>query len=295
MELGLHRGISNEEYHEVLDWGEAYVSSSQLKDANEDIEVFHKKYILKEIERKEIPAFAVGTYYHTAILEPELLEKECAVFSGGVRRGKVWDAFKEENKDKAIITSKEKLQADNLIKATQDSPIAMNLLSKGEAEVSLGVMLCGVKVKVRADWINFEEGYVLDLKSTTGNAKDVRKIQQKISGYSYDLSAALYLDAFNEYLGQQGLPLLDTWYWTFASKDFRNCRTYRATEHNIAVGRAKYRAALEEIKKYSDRDWVFVDEIIELDAAGWEKLDWLSEEERKVKKKTISSGDEDLL
>ena len=295
MKFGLYRGISNEKYHEVLPWGEAFVSSSQLKDANEDIEVFHKKYILKEIERKEIPAFAIGTYYHTAILEPELLGEECAVYEGGIRKGKVWEEFKKTNAGKAIITAKEFLQADALIQATKDSPIAMSLLAEGEAEVSLYTELEGVKVKVRADWINFEKGYVLDLKSTTGNAKDVRKVQQKISSYCYDLSAALYLDAFNNELGKAGEPLLEDWYWTFASKDFKNCRTYRASKHNLEVGRSKYKAALRLIKKYSELGWQFQDEIIELDAASWEKLEWLTEEQRKEIKEVLTGGDEDLL
>ena len=61
----------------------------------EDPEKFYKEYITKEIPRKEVSAFDVGTYFHTAILEPHLLEKECAVYPGAVRRGKEWDAFKE--------------------------------------------------------------------------------------------------------------------------------------------------------------------------------------------------------
>lgn len=299
---GLYKAaeLSNSEYHKIREGEEVFYSSSQFKTAKEDIELFYKKYILKEVVQESNAAFDIGQYYHTAILEPELLDSECTVYPGKTRRGKEWEAFKEANKDKVILTQGDYLKAENLITATKESPIAMGLLSEGESELSLFTEFMGVNVKVRADWINFEEGYILDLKSTTGNCKDVFKTQGKISNYDYDLSAAFYLDVFNSYLGKKGLPLIETFYWTFASKDIANSRTYRATDRMIEVGRAKYRKGLALIKEYQANGWTFYDILEDLSPLPWEEQVWLegADEKKKFsnnKTKVRQVQDEDLL
>lgn len=300
MKLGLYTAdeLSNSEYHEITE--DTFYSSSQLKTAIEDMELFHKKYITKEIVQQSIPAFDIGTYYHTAILEPEKLEEECAVFHGKMRRGKEWDVFKEEHNGKAIITAKEYESAKNLIVATQDNDISQDLLSSGSPEVSLGIELMGLQCKVRADWIDFERGFILDLKSTTGNAKDEHKTKGKVGSYDYDLSAAFYLDCFNTYLQANGLELLSTFYWVFASKDFANCQVFSASQEMLEVGRRKYKKAIRNIKEAIDNGWVFEDTMIELDALPWDKQLWLEEKEDKrkhttTKTKVRQTNDGDLL
>lgn len=282
---GLYRDLTNDQYHAVLEGDKAAYSSSQLKDALDDIEIFYKKYITKELKSKSISAFDVGTYYHTAILEPHILDEECVVFEGKVRRGKAWEEFQKEHEGKVIITLSDKEKADNLINATKDSPIAMDLLSRGEAEVSLFWDLMGVKCKVRADWLYLapidsdEDSYILDLKSTTGNTKNGHSIKGKISSYSYDLSAAFYLDMFNQYLEDKGLlkkyKPLKIFYWTFASKDMCNCKTYFASEKMLDIGRNKYKKALHTIKMYRDMEWEFPDFIEELEPQIFEE-EWLN-------------------
>ena len=308
----------------------------------EDAETFYKKYITRELESNEsIPAFDIGTYYHTAILEPHLLDKECAVFTGKVRRGKMWEDFKAEHEGKAIITQKEWEQANNLIVATQKSELAMSLHAGGEAEVSLGIeVFCDgkdiyskghkldikkgwipveempeakpVRLKVRCDYINLDGGYIADLKSTTGNAKDVNKTRNKISSYNYDLSAALYIDLFNAYHIEKGVDpnQIKTFWWVFASKDYCNCQPYFAgvgldgeiEESNIQVGRAKWRKAVLDISKYQELGWDIPEEPVALAAQPWE-LEWV--EKGSTKKTTkfnnnktkvkLSTKQEDLL
>ena len=315
MKLGLHKDISNNDYHAQLAPEEHFYSSSQLKTMLDDPETFYKKYISGELEANaSIPAFDIGTYFHTAILEPHLLEKECVVFRGKARRGKEWEAFKTEHDGKAIITEREYELAKNLIVATQRSEIAMDLHTGGEAEVSLGIEIycdendvfisngdkiyqlninlgwmpvCDlpdeyetVRLKVRCDYINYEKGYIADLKSTTGNAKDVHKTRNKISSYQYDLSAAMYIDLFNGGLLLDGKkPVLTTFWWVFASKDYSNCQSYwtgigpmgEVEDSNLKVGRAKWAKAVCLIAKYQSLDWEIPEEPVALAAQPWEK------------------------
>lgn len=286
---GLYKAdeLSNAQYHANAE----YYSSSQLKDAIDDIEYFHLKYILKRIERKEIPAFAIGTYYHTAILEPERLYEECAVFSGKIRSGKKWIAFKEENADKAIITMSELTQAENLIEATRKSPRSMEFLEKGVAETSCFTELDGLKVRVRSDWMDVERGFIMDLKSTTGPVKNPFKIQQKVANYQYDLSAAMYLDAFNQEVGGQ----LTDFYWVFASKDQAQCKAWKATDKMLEIGRRKYRYAISQIRKFKALGWNFVDEIGDVDPSPWEESTWKDMEPVEVPIEEVINRDIDLI
>lgn len=318
MALGLFeaKDLNNSAYHRQLPAEEHFYSSSQLKTMLDDPETFYKKYITEELEgMASIPAFDIGTYYHTSILEPHLLDAECAVYTGKVRRGKEWEAFKLLHPNKAIITTKELELAKNLVNATNESPVAMSILEGGKAELSLGIEIVikdggiylitdinasyklylregwkhfsnspieggyRLRLKVRADKINEEDGNLIDLKSTTGNAKDVFKTRGKISNYSYDLSAAMYLDLFNaHYLKIASKVKLNSFWWIFASKDYANCKSYWAdnTDDLILVGRAKWMKAVILIAKYQEMDWEIPDEPELLTPLSYEK-EWIED------------------
>jgi hypothetical protein len=256
--------MPSEEYHST----EGTYSSSQFKDIIEDEELFIQKYIHKSIEREQIEAFDVGSYFHTGILEPHKLKEDCVVYPKAVRRGEHWEAFQKKHKGKTIVTKSMMEKAEGLIEAVKKSPVAMSYVKRGVPEVSLFVKLAvsegeiyapyfwkrltpsgwvkdkppkggeEIIVKVRADSLG--NNYILDLKSTSGNAKSPAVVLDKNKTYKYDLSAALYMDLFN-------LPLegaISKFLWTYASKDKLNSKTWVATSENIYVGRKKYVKAI---------------------------------------------------
>lgn len=288
---GLFEDMSSEDYHNYP----GVYSSSQMKDLLEDPEIFYRKYITKEQEKISIPAFDVGTAFHTAILEPEKIESEVAVFTG-IRRGKEWEAFKEIHAGKAIITASENETAEGLIKAVRNSPIAMNRIDRCQKELSgftdlfvyqgevfnehgdiLGVggwersnitvnkkkAIC-LPMKVRADAIC--DDFILDLKSTTGNAKSEKNIKNKVSDYCYDLSAAMYLDLFSVVKGR----VISEFVWVFASKDLFNCKSWKASAENIAIGRVKFRKAVLTLADCIESNWQFEDSLGILEPSAWE-------------------------
>lgn len=299
--------LSNNDYH-----GGDGVSSSQLKYLLDDPEVFYKMYVTKELPKPQSTAFDLGTYFHTAILEPDLLEVECAVYTGKIRSGKLWNNFQHQNEGKAIITSSEKVQADRMIDAVKSSKVAMDLLSEGEAEISCFVKLyvdyhdiyfCDKKdtwyvlgkegweptqshpkksveilAKSRADWANLKGGkYISDLKSTRGNVKDKKDIKGKISKYAYELSAAYYLDIFNAGMGdlKEGKAAND-FIWIFASKDLGGCQCYRATQENLIIGRAKWKKAIINYANCVRNKWDFPEELVDLEPSFYER-EWLKD------------------
>lgn len=280
--------ISSEQYHSI----EGTYSSSQLKDCD-DPEYFYKKYIAKEVEKVHIPAFDVGTYFHTSLLEPEKIQSECAVFTG-IRRGKEWDAFQATHAGKAIITDSEHKVALGLVKAVQDSPVSMGRLKRGDSEVSgfiqlrvVGSFVYAITWKKRLDkfgWVDCKipakgtdvwmkvradklaDDFILDLKSTTGNAKDANLMRKKVADLNYDLSAALYLDIFSAVREK----IVSNFIWTFASKDYFNARSYLASQDMILIGRAKWKKAVVALAEGIENSWKFEDSMGILNPPPWE-------------------------
>lgn len=123
--------MTSNEYHSERE----HFSSSQLKDILYSEELFYKKHISRELEREENAVFDIGTYFHTAVLEPHLLDKECAVYES-TRHGAKWEAFKLKHKGKAIITKGEKVKAMNCVSAIRQCPISMAYVNMGTPEVS---------------------------------------------------------------------------------------------------------------------------------------------------------------
>ena len=286
---GRYDDMSDDIYHAQHSPENHYYSSSQLKDMLKSPELFYRKYIAKTIPRESIAAFDIGTFFHTAILEPEKFEDTCAVFKGGRRGTKAWDSFVSENPGKTIITMPEKIKADRLINSTLDSDIAMDLIDDELAvsEVSFFAKLLSVNCKVKTDTIRLGQdfSYLTDLKSTTGDVKDAHSIRSKITNYSYDLSAAFYMDMVNNWIKDNNLDFapVDKFYWHFASKDEgMGIKTWVASDDQIAIGRAKYRKALKLIRKYTALKWTFPEEIGVIQAAGWEKDEWLSGDEEEL-------------
>lgn len=297
------RGMSNKDYH----GHKGTYSSSQLKSLLEDPEIFKKKYITGEIAKESNGAFDVGSYYHTAILEPHLLDKEFAIWEGR-RAGKEYEAFvnKASLTEKTVLSDSQKEQAEILIKATKSSPIAMGRIKRGEAEVSAFSLIrivgsdiyhpetktvlgkygwskadsvpkkgIDLTVKVRADLLG--DGFILDLKSTSGNTKDARAIKYKVADLSYDLSAAFYLDVFNSV---HGGPYYTEFIWTFASKDkeIANCKNWKASEKMILVGRQKYIKALLALAEGLKTNWEVEDSMGILDPNSSD-LDYITEKD----------------
>ncbi len=295
--------LSNKDYH----GDKSHYSSTQLKDAAKDIEIFHNNYILGLKKPMSGTALDIGTYFHTAILEPHKLDEDCAVWKG-FRRGPEWTKFAEENKHKAIITSGSELdKAMNCVKGVQNSPVALKIIKAGYPEVSAFMTIHIYKgkiyyfpdvvdvgfnakvltingwvpaylnpkvptfkmgLKVRADSIDLDGLTVLDLKSASGDVKNKFIIRGKISDLDYDLSAALYLDVFSAATGDNFQDFI----WTFSSKDTAICQNYRATRRNIMVGRAKWAKAVLEIAKYTKKEWKFVDDMAELEPNEFEMV-----------------------
>lgn len=237
LQLGTNHNISNAEYHSDRN----FASSSTLKVALKSIEAYYKQYVV-ENNFKTLGSNAkdLGSYVHSAILEPHLTPTEFAIFDGAQRRGKAYDEFRATVGSKTIITKAQYDLAVELLLNVGQNKHAPRLLNVGEPEYTYCAEVDGMPVKVRADWLNLAEGYILDVKTTYAEL-DKKSLQNVISDLSYDLSASLYVDCMSK-LGKS----LD-FYFLFISTKSKEVRVFKASERLLENGRRKYKAAIKKI------------------------------------------------
>lgn len=230
---------TNAEYHS----DKYYLSSSQLKSLLKSAEAF------KQEQDSPSPGATgahldLGTYVHSLLLEPDLVNEHYAFFEGFRRAGAAYEAFKLQNPDKEIISASMRNNGERLAASVQALPAAMKLLEHGESELSIALVLNDVPVKARFDRINVEAGYILDVK-TSRDPAGKEYFKHTIKEYGYDLSAAHYTAVATAYYKK---PF--DFYWLVISKDGTpESRIYKASDATMAKGARDVEQALEKYKK----------------------------------------------
>ena len=143
---------------------------------------------------KPSPAFLIGGYFHTCILEPDKLEKYKIVKST-TRNTK---AYKDvaggelcllEHEVDMIELMKDKVMANDICR---DLILGSDFERTVDYEVPMITELFGNKWKGKADIVNHEEKLIIDLKTTA----DIEKFQWSANKYNYDSQAYIYSKLF---------------------------------------------------------------------------------------------------
>lgn len=237
LQLGLNN-VSNREYHSDKDW----LSSSSLKKLLKDPSKFYEEEILGNVEeREENPSFTEGSFTHSLILEPELIDKEYAFFDGLRKAGKEYEVFKQQNLDKVIISTPQKARCMYYLNGYKRNSSAVQLIQGGHAEYTICQLVNDVKIKVRCDYINLDKGYVVDVK-TSSYPVDRDSFLLTIDQYQYNLSAALYTHVAELYYGRP----FDFYFIAISKKD-GDCQVFKVSKESKARG---LRECIEAISLY---------------------------------------------
>jgi len=238
------KDLKNIDYHSNKD----YLSSSDLKLLLQDPLLFYSKhYEGVSVEYGNKLAMELGSYIHALLLEPELVDKEFIVFDGK-RQGKRYEEFKEQNKDKIIIGELSASTAHDIVSAVQLHELSPKFLSGGSPEISLMSKLEDIPIKVRADYLIGNT--IVDIK-TSSKPVDFANFKQTIENYKYDLSAALYVDAFTQYTGIQ-----HEFVFIAICKNPVSVMFYKASKNTLENGRILYKKALDLYKECKEKgEW----------------------------------------
>ena len=178
-----HRLRNDEDYYG--EFGQQYLSNSDISTLLKNPKDLHKP-------KPRTPAFLVGGYFHTAILEPDKL-KSFKVVEASTRNTK---AYKEISEGELCLLKHEVDQIELMTEAIMDNDVCRDLIkpiiSKVEYEEPRVGKIHGQMWKGKADIINHEEQLVIDLK-TTG---DIDKFNWSASKFNYDSQAFIYSTLF---------------------------------------------------------------------------------------------------
>jgi len=139
---------------------------------------------------KPSPAFLVGGYFHTCILEPDKLEKY-KVVKASTRNTK---AYKDVAGGELCLLEHEVDTIELMREKVMANDICRDIIQLGnvEYEVPMITELFGNKWKGKADIVNHDEKLIVDLKTTA----DIEKFQWSANKYNYDSQAYIYSELF---------------------------------------------------------------------------------------------------
>ena len=139
---------------------------------------------------KPSPAFLVGGYFHTCILEPDKLEKFKIVKSTN-RNTK---AYKDVAGGELCLLQHEVDMVESMRQKVMDNDICKDLITAGDVEYEVPMIeeMFGNTWKGKADIVNHDEKLIIDLKTTA----DITKFKWSASKYNYDSQAYIYSTLF---------------------------------------------------------------------------------------------------
>ena len=158
--------------------------------SNSDISTLLSNPLGLGIDEKSSSAILIGSYFHTALLEPDKL-KNFKVIAAASRNTKV---YKDKSEGKLCLLQSEvnniKLMTDKI----NQTKICEDLIrdAKVDYEVPNIVEIDGNMWKGKADVVNHKEGLVIDLKTTA----DINKFRSSAFRYNYDSQAFIYKELF---------------------------------------------------------------------------------------------------
>jgi len=169
--------------HYYGDFGKQFLSNSDISALLTNPLDFKKP-------SKPSPAFLVGGYFHTCILEPDKLKKY-KVINASTRNTKV---YKEISGGELCLLQHEVDQIEVMRDKMLNNEIISKLI-KGNVEYEVpGIVEIENNFwKGKADIINHDEKLIIDLKTTN----DIQSFRYSAKRYNYDSQAYIYNKLFN--------------------------------------------------------------------------------------------------
>lgn len=219
-----------------------YCELERLNNSGIKLIVNHSPFHFKNAERDETSALVIGHAGHTAVLEPDEFESRYAVFPEGMtkttKEGKAtWGELKATGK--SILRFSEYTAAMSAAKAIRGHSVANDLLTGGDAEVTVLAEIDDVLTKIRIDYYRQDLAMLIDVK--TSDDAGLSAFSRSIASYGYDIQAAFYIDTCRA----MDLPAESFVFVVVENKSPFGVAVYEIDQASIEVGREKYQRGLD--------------------------------------------------
>lgn len=150
----------------------------------------------KEAVHEETDAMRLGTATHLAVFQLEHFHNEVVMapkFDRRTKDGKAgFEKFQQENSNKILLSEEDYERCISMADSVRSVSKFREWTRSGEAEVSFfSKTSYGIDVKGRLDWVNFDAGIALDLK-TLGKEASEHEIRKTIKNRAYDFQNGFY-------------------------------------------------------------------------------------------------------
>jgi hypothetical protein len=159
--------------------------------SNSDISVLLSNPLAFGVPTTKTPALLTGGYFHTAILEPDKLDR-IKVIDATTRNT---NKYKELSEGELTLLQHEVDKIELLTETILNNEVVHSLIREGNVEYevpAIGQILSDMYWKGKADIINHDDRLIIDLK-TTGNIQQFASSARK---YNYDSQAYIYQKLF---------------------------------------------------------------------------------------------------
>lgn len=144
-------------------------------------------------DRADTPSLRMGRAVHSLVLTPDAAD--VAVWVGGRRAGKEWEAFQLQWAGCTIVKPEEIATARRMREAVMAHPKARALLESGDPEVSITwTSTNGLACKARVDFVPAGDRGIVELKTT--RHIDKRAFQREFASRLYHAQASFYQDGY---------------------------------------------------------------------------------------------------
>lgn len=243
-------------FDEYLRW--PHLSQSTLKAGRKSMA--HLKARMDDRSTVKVTdAMTLGSALHCAFLEPEVAASKVVCYDGGVRRGKVWEAFYGRHLGKIILTPLMHKHLTGMMRSLRAHPQIREWADRIEAtEVSAVGQVCGVTMKGRVDALTVDP--LVDLKVIS----QPDRFAYQVYDLGYHIQAAVYTHLF----GRDRFMLA-----AVESKPPYDVVVHELSADYIAEGRQEAMGLLQRYKKCMETgEWPGVcQDVLTLDKPEWLK------------------------
>jgi exodeoxyribonuclease VIII len=196
-------------------------------------------------------ALALGRITHALVFEPETFQHDYAIWTGGRRAGKEWEAFAERHAHQTILRDEDVIEAHDMAEAVKRHPLVRGYLAGGEFERGLQWTdeRTGLPCKARPDWLLSRRRILLDLK--TAASIEGRRFGAAAARYGYHCQLAHYAAGVRAALGWEPAAVKLV---VVEKRPPHDVAVFDVGPEDLELGADEVRALLQRLRECKDTD-----------------------------------------